>query len=418
MNRVDIEDWGIDLPAPVIRRARIRDTLPRGQHDPGLDRISAELDALPDPGVLTAAQACSELFALQALQNRLDARRDALAAACDDAGYSWDLHAGNTGSFTAIASTANPGVGTATVRRGQDLRALPLVAAAYTAGRISRAHVDLILASIGRIDPYDELEQYLVDLACRFEPAGLKAALTTLILASLSEADAEKDYERSQRRRGIRLRAEGDGGVYVSGRLDAVQGRILHDALHPGMSADPIADDPRSADQKRADVLTNLLQAGMNATRPGGISSITVLVDLDDLQDGKHATYEDGTPIPASAFEQFSDQAVVFYLFGRRINAQFLPLSVAREKRYATTAQWKALVARDRGCIRCGATPRHTHAHHIRSWRDGGETTISNMCLLCSSCHSALHNGYFTITMTDGIPTITPTWPHAPPRVA
>jgi 5-methylcytosine-specific restriction endonuclease McrA len=68
------------------------------------------------------------------------------------------------------------------------------------------------------------------------------------------------------------------------------------------------------------------------------------------------------------------------------------------------------LIARDRGCIRCGRSPRHCHAHHILHWKDGGRTDLSNLALLCSRCHHDLHMGRYTITMdTHTIPAITHT---------
>jgi 5-methylcytosine-specific restriction endonuclease McrA len=74
----------------------------------------------------------------------------------------------------------------------------------------------------------------------------------------------------------------------------------------------------------------------------------------------------------------------------------------------SSAAQWAALIARDRGCIRCGRSPRHCHAHHIIHWKDGGRTDLQNLALLCSRCHNDLHHGHYTITMnTHTIPVIT-----------
>jgi len=43
---------------------------------------------------------------------------------------------------------------------------------------------------------------------------------------------------------------------------------------------------------------------------------------------------------------------------------------------------------------------------------------VSNMVLLCQRCHHDLHFGQYTITITQGIPTITPTRLRAPPLTA
>lgn len=121
-----IEDYGLDIPAPALRRHRIRQTLPTDGYDPALDRIGADLEALPDPGLLTAAQVASTQAKLQQLTNMADAYRDHLAAAADDAGYGGELHAGTTGTLIAAATTANPAAGTASVHRGLELRQLKM----------------------------------------------------------------------------------------------------------------------------------------------------------------------------------------------------------------------------------------------------------------------------------------------------
>jgi len=95
-----------------------------------------------------------------------------------------------------------------------------------------------------------------------------------------------------------------------------------------------------------------------------------------------------------------------------------VPLALARGRRGASHAQWQALVARDRGCIRCGRTPRFCQAHHVHHWRHGGTTDITNLVLLCSRCHHDLHFGVFTVRMDQGTPIIGPAPSRAPPQTA
>jgi hypothetical protein len=63
----------------------------------------------------------------------------------------------------------------------------------------------------------------------------------------------------------------------------------------------------------------------------------------------------------------------------------------------ATTTQWTALLARDRGCRLCGAT-RHLHAHHIVPHARGGPTSLDNLVLLCGTDHRRLHRHGWRIT--------------------
>ena len=72
--------------------------------------------------------------------------------------------------------------------------------------------------------------------------------------------------------------------------------------------------------------------------------------------------------------------------------------SWGRRTRTPSTRTLRAILARDGGCRYpgCGRT-RHLHAHHVRFWSHGGDTTPDNLVLLCSSHHRSLHRGEFLI---------------------
>ena len=47
--------------------------------------------------------------------------------------------------------------------------------------------------------------------------------------------------------------------------------------------------------------------------------------------------------------------------------------------------------------------------HHIVHWADGGPTTLANGCLLCRTCHRAVHHTDWDIVMgADGHPWLIP----------
>ncbi len=137
---------------------------------------------------------------------------------------------------------------------------------------------------------------------------------------------------------------------------------------------------------------------------------MTILVDLENLPAGAGATLTDGTPLGADSFDLLSCAAACTVIFGLNVKGSFVPLALGRTRRRASAAQWAALIARDRGCIRCGRASRYCQAHHIHHWKNGGRTDLSNLALLCSRCHHDLHLGRYTITMdTHTIPVITHT---------
>jgi len=76
-------------------------------------------------------------------------------------------------------------------------------------------------------------------------------------------------------------------------------------------------------------------------------------------------------------------------------------LDLGRSVRTAPPKYRRALAARDRGCVfpGCDRPPGHCRAHHIKWWdRDGGETSLNNLALLCHHHHHLVHEGNWKLT--------------------
>jgi hypothetical protein len=87
------------------------------------------------------------------------------------------------------------------------------------------------------------------------------------------------------------------------------------------------------------------------------------------------------------------------------------PLDVGTSQRLVTRPMRRALNARDKGCVVCGAPPVQCEAHHIVPWLSGGITAVSNLALLCKRHHLDLHSGHWQIRILDGVVNVTsPTW--------
>ncbi len=53
---------------------------------------------------------------------------------------------------------------------------------------------------------------------------------------------------------------------------------------------------------------------------------------------------------------------------------------------------------RDRGCAFPGCThTRFLHAHHMKHWLHGGETSLDNLVMLCTFHHHLVHEDGWTI---------------------
>jgi hypothetical protein len=68
----------------------------------------------------------------------------------------------------------------------------------------------------------------------------------------------------------------------------------------------------------------------------------------------------------------------------------------------------RAVVARDRGCARCGRPPSWCEAHHLVPWEQGGPTAIGNLVLLCRACHRLVHHAGWDVVLADGRPEFYP----------
>ena len=404
-----------EVSKPARRRRDLATELPT-EHPAVLDEIDALIDQIPDPDLLHAETRAGSLAKLSRLRNRIDSVICELAASADEHADSRVLDAGTTGTLVAAATVANPQAGSATVARGNALQHLPAVRAGFAAGTISTAHVAVILAEAPRIVRWAGIEAAVVTLAEQVEPAELARVLK--LLADQDQPEALDDTaEVLHDKRSLSLSETPNGMFRLDGYLDPVEGAKLSEALTRLMPRTG-RDDPRTPKQRRADALADLTNAGMANQHPLGVSQLSVLVDLEDLATDAGAILEDNSALGARMFDLLTCTAIISVILGTRRQNVFVPLALARGKRTATASQWQALIARDRGCIRCGRAPRYCQAHHIHHWRHGGKTDVSNMVLLCQRCHHDLHFGQYTITITQGIPTITPTRLRAPPLTA
>ncbi|WP_327640904.1 DUF222 domain-containing protein [Kribbella sp. NBC_00482] len=149
----------------------------------------------------------------------------------------------------------------------------------------------------------------------------------------------------------------------------------------------------------------------------GAKANITVTIDLQDLKSMTadaigQTVYSNG--LSAATIRRLACDAKVIPIV---LGSNSEPLDVGRCERLVTRAMRRALNTRDRGCVVCGAPPIMCDAHHLISWIDGGDTKISNLVLLCRCHHTDLHNGHWTITITNGeVHVARPAWADPPPR--
>ena len=174
------------------------------------------------------------------------------------------------------------------------------------------------------------------------------------------------------------------------------------------------ASDRRSDPTRRADALAEIAERAMQTEdRPTGFGQLTVVATAEQLDTGLGVQWPSGSLMSRTDFRGLSCGAAVRYVAGLPTDdpVRWQPLAVGFARRYATSAQRTALVARDGGgCVHPGCTVPGWRcvAHHIRPWDQGGPTDLPNLVLLCRYHHRSVHRGRLRIRWTDGHATTGP----------
>ncbi|WP_344025627.1 HNH endonuclease signature motif containing protein, partial [Kribbella jejuensis] len=279
------------------------------------------------------------------------------------------------------------------------------------------------------VEHLDVVEEQFVGLALHMSPAELRSAAREV--CDLLDSDGPEPEEQIAAARESLTLTAADRGVKFKGFLANENAELLRAIVHAGARPHKTPDgeqDPRSRDKRQADALSTALSVAAaawdtntaatppptddamaaptadgwaNAADPqasrrgecvpgyGAKANITVTIDLDDLKTATadaigQTVYSNG--LSAAAIRRLAcDAGIIPIVLGS--NSE--PLDVGRCERLVTRPIRRALNARDRGCIVCGAPPIMCDAHHLIHWLDGGTTAITNLALLRLSRESS-----------------------------
>jgi hypothetical protein len=305
------------------------------------------------------------------------------------------------------------------VRVAHALADLPDISKAFSKGKVSYSKV----RAMTRVAT-PENEEFLLRIALHGTASHVERAVRQYRRVCRTDAlVAEK--ERHQRRR-VFWRMEEDGSWCLFGRFSPDQGERIMKAIES--AADEIKAEqtdvpvetaeepdlnrpmPCRFEQCRADALERIADRFFSAqggsVHGGDRCTVHVHTDLDSLrQDGSgaEATLACGANVSAETSRRLAcDCGVVPW----QEKANGDALNVGRKTRSIPPAIRRALQRRDQGCRFPGCTAhKHTDAHHIQHWADGGETSVNNLVTLCRHHHTAVHEGGFGVTMNaNGCP--------------
>lgn len=305
-------------------------------------------------------------------------------------------------------------------------------------------------------------EAMLIGWAGEFPaPAVRKLAERVLAHVAPEVADAAearylaRQEEHAHAARTLSLRSIGAGRHRLSGVLDSEAAAIITAALdplcsprrpHPGVPPDnpaagapipggpvagsPVTDGPvaasqgstagserlvdeRSPGQRRADALLDVCRLALATTRlpanGGDRPQLTVTIPYDPLaRTLGTGTLDTGERISATQVRRLACDA---QLLPAVLGGPGQVLDVGQSRRLFTGALRRALTLRDGGCAfpGCDRPSRWCDGHHIRSWIDGGPTSLGNAVLLCRRHHRVIHHDGWSVHLAaDGLPRFVP----------
>jgi len=286
------------------------------------------------------------------------------------------------------------------VRFARRLEKFPEVAAAFGAGEISQYHARVITDAYrpSRAAELSSVEAVLVTAAKELAPKELAVAVKYVTGAIDGDRGAGDDQAAIDEN--ACYMSFSNGKLVFNGQCDQLTGEMIVAAVNAEMARDRQAQDPRSTPRRRLDALANLCRLPLDRGELGETHGVRPHVSaVFDVQDIADITLDTITDIRLQARRNnLSATSLEFLLCDctfRRIimNGRSEILDVGRATDIATTAQWKALVARDRHCQHpgCKRPPRDCQAHHIRHWAHGGPTDLENLQLLCWHHHRQHH---------------------------
>ena len=310
------------------------------------------------------------------------------------------LVGGNISAASWIARTCDMSINSAADRLcvGEQLEALPKVAAALAAGEVGYQSVSIlchlrdVLAEQRRLFDEDEMlgfaRQYSV-----FE-------LRQICNFARHVADPDGCFDEAEEnftRRRMHVSQLPDGMYKVDGLLDPVSGAALKTAAE-SLAKRLGPDDGRSHKQRMADATGELANHAMDkgtlprrhSVRPH-INLTTTLEGLKKELGAPPAGLELSLPISNRTLERMACDCTM----SRVLLADSMVIDVGRATRTVSAPTLRALRVRDKGCRFpcCDRQVDLTNPHHIVHWARGGPGNLPNLVLLCYYHHRLVHEG-------------------------
>ena len=284
------------------------------------------------------------------------------------------------------------------VRVARALPELPRISEAMRGGALSYSKV----RALTRVaTPANEGE--LLEFASHGTTAHVERLVRAWRQVDRNEA-AELEAVRHEAR-SLSLYADDDGSWVLRGRLPPEVGAVLRKALDAAAeelrataaATHAPSPEPPSHPQRQADAIGLLAERALasdEVVRRAERYQVVVHVGAGGVLGGAPGDLH----VSAETSRRLSCDATTVRMDHDERGAV---LDVGRRTRTVPPALRRALEFRDGTCRFPGCGVRHTDAHHIRHWAEGGDTALSNLLLLCRFHHRAVHEGGVVVEARD-----------------
>lgn len=268
------------------------------------------------------------------------------------------------------------------IAAGKALPSLPAISSTLASGRIG---VDKVLELVRFATPDSEvgLIRWALGVTCA----------TIRQRGDRWDQDLAAEREAHQARRCHWWFSDEGRRFNLEAELPAAQGKVIAQALNRVAASIPVMPDEEGeafVDARRADALSALASASVARDADPDRATVVIHADLDGLLTGTGGCEIEGGPAvhPETVNRLLCNARSQTVVEDRTGNVSF----VSAMRREPSAWMLRQVRYRDRGCVfpGCGARA-FTEAHHIKFWRYGGKTELSNLALICSFHHRLVH---------------------------
>jgi hypothetical protein len=390
-----------------------------------------------DLGARSEQQLADDLRDLQQLRNLLDGELLRRLGAFDARGGAGCEHSVSTKAWLRGVLHLSPSAASGHVAVARRLRDEGPLALAAACGDVSYEHCVVIERAVATVpeEHRAEAEAVLADTARFVHPSDLRTAASRIREAVAPES-LLTDQEEAHERRYLDIAGTFNGMVSIQGMVAGPAGDHLL-ALVAAYAKPLGPDDARTATQRRADALIEVVKAGLESGclpetggekphvsltldvtplllrqaqadaghspatpttgRPPGCGCSCDSHDVDDGPPGSlgpsvsyRARLSDGTALVGPALDELLCDVSIHRVITLGPSEV---LDIGRRTRLWPAAIRRAAATMYDGCGAhgCDRPPAFTDLHHVVHWKDGGETSLANGIPLCRVHHGLVH---------------------------